>query len=86
MAANLLPGGYADGTLTVLPPSKLGYSMTGSTLFLFWPDSYVGYELESATSLPAADWTPVQSSATAGQHTAQIPIEGTIRFFRLKRP
>jgi hypothetical protein len=52
---------------------------------LTWPSFFTGFSLQSATSLPAANWTPIPDTPNlvGGQWLVAVPATNTARFFRL---
>lgn len=87
--ANTLATMYSAGTVTVaLPPGPpLQYTRTGNSLYITWPTSPAGFELESSASIVGPTWTPVSGVINLGsQKLAIVSIEGDRRFFRLKQP
>lgn len=62
---------------------KITASISGNNLVLSFPAS-TGFVLESATTLGSgANWTAVSGATATG---ATVPLEGRMRFFRLRRP
>lgn len=66
----------------------LKISRTGQTVSLSWPASATDYILEATTSLPAATWDSVTNNPTVGstERSVQLPLTGTAKFFRLRKP
>lgn len=60
----------------------LSYSLTGTQLTLSWPTGVTGFTLESAETLTATSWTPVDGVVN-NQATVDASV-GT-RFYRLKK-
>jgi hypothetical protein len=66
------------------PPPALAIVRNGLALTLTWPSSVAGFVLESSAALgPAADWSPV---AGVTGTSATVNLEGTTRYFRLRKP
>jgi len=68
-------------------PPTIGYALSGGNLLLYWPTTYLGYTLESATHLPAASWVS-NSAAPAilgGNFIVTNPVSGPEMFFRLTK-
>jgi hypothetical protein len=74
---------------TVNPPVRLAIGRSQSNITISWADAgSTGYLLEFANTLPAAAWSPETATPTvaAGQKSVTVPITGTTRFYRLRRP
>jgi hypothetical protein len=71
---------FGRPTLTIAP--------SGSNVILTWPNSEIGYLLESTTSLVPATWSPVGGTPTLNVNkntkSLTLPVSGN-RYFRLKR-
>lgn len=65
----------------------LAVQRAGNTLELSWPASATGYALQSTTSLTAPSWTAVAGTPTqdGARLELSVPLEGTARFFRLRK-
>ena len=55
---------------------------SGNNLTITWPAGLQGFVLESALTVPSEDWDPVQDN---GDNTATVQIDGSARFFRLRK-
>jgi hypothetical protein len=71
------------------PPLRVTISRSQSNVILSWPEAgSAGYVLEFSNLLPNSSWS-LETTATvvvAGQKTATVPITGSTRYYRLKRP
>ncbi len=83
----------ATGVATVVQtipstPTNITFSVTGSTLNLSWPASYLGWIVQSnALNLSvAADWFDVPGTAAATSYSAAIQPGVTNVFYRLRHP
>ena len=88
--ADVIPSTFVAGTVTfvpVVPPGPpITYNRDGAILYLSWPASATGFELEGATAF-GAPWTTISESFTlGGQKIAIVPATGSQRFFRLRKP
>ena len=70
------------------PPAELKIATTSSAVAVSWPVTATNYLLEATTSLPAVAWDVVTNTptVTANERSVQLPVTGTTRFFRLRRP
>jgi len=80
---------YASGTVSVTlplgPPLRL--TRSGNTLFITWPSSASGFDLEATAGALDTAWSTVPGVIDLGeQKLAIVPISGGERFFRLKKP
>lgn len=58
---------------------------TDGKALLTWPSEAAGFLLESATQLgKVSDWSPVQPAPA--NNTFVVPVDGPLRFYRLRRP
>lgn len=74
-----LPGTEKPSVTIILAP-------TGVTIG--WPSATTGYTLESKVSLDPGSWTTVDTSGAVeqgGQMVITLPIEGTSKYYRLKK-
>jgi len=83
-------GGNAEGiikSLTIQPELRLQISVVEQgNLRITWPSSYGPCLLESATALPATDWSPVNGAMSEGELNFVIVEAGTsYQLFRLKK-
>jgi hypothetical protein len=63
-------------------PVVLNYSLSGTSLTLFWDTSVTGYVLETATQLPAPSWTPVPGVVN---NSVTVDASTGTGFFRLQQ-
>jgi len=79
--------GNAALTVTYNLPA-LGIANQNSSIVLTWPTNAVGFILENATNLPAANWTTNSSSPSIvnGQYTVANTISNATKFYRLIKP
>ena len=65
----------------------IGLQLVGDKIVVSWPTNWLGFSLESATSLPAASWTSNSASPAIlnGQFTVTNAIIGGEKFYRLKK-
>jgi hypothetical protein len=79
--------GNAALTVTYNLPA-LGIANQNSSIVLTWPTNAVGFILEYATNLPAANWTTNSSSPSIvnGQYTVTNTISNATKFYRLIKP
>lgn len=83
-----------NGTLTILSPPELSFTLGGGGGGLFtlsWPASYAGFVLESSESLtPPIDWQPVTSGITESGGTKSYTVTNDTsvsgRLYRLRLP
>lgn len=84
------PGsGVIDPPPTRLPPLSVRLRRVAELYLTFsWPGNDERIVLESSSHLGAgAEWRPVnvQINAMDGMNNVNLPMDGTIRFFRLRR-
>jgi hypothetical protein len=87
--ARPLDSGYTPGTVTVVPPPgpPLSFTLSGSTLYLSWPVTPVGFELETTSGALGTSWSTVSNVLVlGGQKIAPVSIGNGERYFRLKKP
>jgi hypothetical protein len=74
-------------SLSIVPGPRLDIARAGSQLTLLWPNTYAGYKLEQAASLPAADWSTVTNAVTVTGDRFSISVEAgaALRIFRLRK-
>jgi hypothetical protein len=79
--------GNAALTATYNLPA-LGIIHQNSSIVLSWPTNAVGFILENATNLPAANWTTNSSSPAIvnGQYTVTNTVSTGTKFYRLVKP
>lgn len=84
------PGGENDGFLVKLSlrDARVQISRSGQNVTLSWPAEATDYVLETTTSLPAASWATVTNTptVTTNERSVQLPLTGTAKYFRLRRP
>ena len=88
-AANPLLTDYSAGLVSVtLPPGPpLRVTRSGNSLFITWPSSAAGYELEATEGALGTAWSVVPGVIALGeQKLAIINTGGHERYFRLKKP
>jgi autotransporter-associated beta strand protein len=81
--------GSGTGTFEVVVGLQLGIERRGlSNVDVTWPSSYAGFILESASSLPATNWTAVAGSPVLlnNQWRQTVPSTNAAAFFRLNKP
>jgi hypothetical protein len=89
VAANPLPTEYTAGAVSVTPPPgpPLRVTRSGNSLFITWPSSATGFELEGTEGGFGSAWVIVPGVIDLGeQKLAIIPIGSGERYFRLKKP
>ena len=70
-------------------PLRLAIARSQSNVTLSWPDATsAGYILEFSDVLPNSNWSPEPATLLVadGQKSATVPITGSVRYYRLKRP
>jgi hypothetical protein len=70
-------------------PLRLAIARAQSNVILSWPEAgSAGYILEFSNILPNSNWSPEPTTpvVVAGQKTATVPVTGSVRYYRLKRP
>jgi len=88
-AANPLATEYTVGTVSVTPPPgpPLRVTRTGNSLFITWPSSATGFELEGTAGALGTAWSAVPGVIDLGeQKMAIVTIGAGERYFRLKKP
>jgi hypothetical protein len=78
--------GVGSATLKAAVGLQLAIAPTSTNyVALTWPSFFTGFALESATSLPAANWTPIPDTPNlvGSQWLVAVPATNTARFFRL---
>lgn len=67
---------------------ELSIARSASGLTLSWLASLTGFGLESATALPAVNWSavPSASSLVGDQNVVTVELGGSSQFFRLRKP
>jgi hypothetical protein len=73
---------YAITLQQTAPPVVLNYSLSGTSLTLFWNASLTNYVLETATQLPATSWTPVPGVVN---NSVTVNASTGMGFFRLQQ-
>jgi hypothetical protein len=79
----------AANPAVVVPALRLAIGQSQSNVILSWPEAdSSSFVLEFSNSLPASTWSPENATivVVAGQKTVTVPITGSTRFYRLKRP
>src|ERR1043166_5790621 len=66
---------------------RLSIALTGKSISVCWPDDGFSYQLQSAASLTASNWTTLNPSliSTNGELCVQLPATNALRFFRLMK-
>jgi hypothetical protein len=82
---------YADNFSAATAASQaplLSSVRLAGTNVLSWPQTAVGYNLVQATNLISATWSNVAQSVALsnGVYSTKVPITGSYRFFRLRKP
>jgi hypothetical protein len=79
-----LQGGFWPGIVVVSggETPTLYLQLSGPNVIISWSPGTPGFALEQADSLSAPAW----SAAPTGNPTSPIPVSGTARFYRLKKP
>jgi hypothetical protein len=73
------------------PVSKptLTIVLSGANVVISWPSAATGFVLESTTALgPGMTWSPVDTTGAVeqgGQKSLTVPIEGTAKFYRMRK-
>lgn len=68
---------------------ELTVASAGTNVLVSWPASATGFQLQAANDLAAGSvWSPVTQTpfANGNQLSAQVPLAGGQRFFRLSKP
>jgi hypothetical protein len=79
---------YVNGTISVNPKPSLEISHNKQSIGLAWPLWATNYLLQEAVenTLPITSWTnfPVSPVVTNSSMKIELPLSGSIRFYRLK--
>lgn len=78
----------AISNITCVPLPWLDISRVGTTsVQIAWPTSFSDHVLECAAQLPAQSWSTVTNAPTpvGGRLTVTLGIEGSERFYRLRK-
>jgi choice-of-anchor C domain-containing protein len=89
VAANPLPADYSAGIVSVTPSPgpPLRVTRSGNSLYITWPSSAAGFELEASESALGTAWSVVPGVILLGeQKLAIINANGHERYFRLRKP
>jgi len=80
-------GTYADYFTIDKTQPRLRVVRSGNGLDISWPSSLPGFSLQSAPTLPAVQWSPVnQPVQSSGDWSrVQVPLGSSHQFFRLRR-
>jgi uncharacterized repeat protein (TIGR03803 family) len=84
-------GGYGGrGTVFALAlpiPPSLGITQTDTNIFVSWPTTAVGFDLQSCTDLVAANWTNITGSLGVVNTNFVFTnlVSGSSTFFRVRR-
>ena len=68
---------------------SLSLTKSGSNVNLSWPAYPAGFEVQSTTNLITTPWSADNLPATVfanGTNTVQVPMTGSVQFFRLAEP
>jgi hypothetical protein len=87
--ARPLDSAYTPGTVTVVSPPgpALSFTVSGNTLYLSWPATPVGFELETTSGALGTSWSTVSNVLVlGGQKIAPVTIGHGEQYFRLKKP
>ena len=71
------------------PILRLAIARSQSNVVLSWTEAgSAGYLLEFSDILPNSSWSPEPTppEVVSGQKTVTLPVMGSVRYFRLKRP
>ena len=91
VAANSLASAFNGASVTFGPPRVVGPPLTaarsGNSILLFWPSSAQGFEVYSAASVDATNWTKVPGAPfdIGGRWLMTAPVTGGHQFFRLEK-
>jgi hypothetical protein len=93
LSADQVAAAYAAGPNTVpnFTPTQptMAISRSGNNVVVSWPSSATGFGLESSLVLgDQASWTVVDTSGAVdqgGQKVLTLPIEGTAKYYRMKK-
>ena len=89
VTANPLPTDYTAGIVNVTPPPgpPLRVTRSGNSLFITWPSSATGFELEATQGALGTTWNLVPGVIDLGeQKLAVLSVGNSERYFRLKKP
>jgi hypothetical protein len=89
VAANPLPTDYSAGIVSVTPPPgpPLLVTRSDNSLFITWPSSATGFELEATEGSLGTAWSLVPGVIQIGElKLAIVNTGGHERYFRLKKP
>jgi hypothetical protein len=85
-----LEGGFWSGVTLVQPSGAplLKVRIAGSSAVISWPLDAAGYRLQETTQFGGINWsdTPQPVADTASERTVTVPLIGTARFYRLRKP
>jgi hypothetical protein len=85
-AFSVVSGSGVDYAKPVVEPG-LTITRAGTDLMISWPNSFVGYALESAAAVDSGSWSPAGSPVnTNGNYQLILPLLETAQFFRLRHP
>ena len=86
--ASPMTASYVPATVTITPPPgpPIVASRSGNTLYLAWPSSATGFELEGSDGALGTSWTGIPAFTLGDQRIAIVSITGGQRYFRLKKP
>ena len=89
VSANPLPTDYSAGIVSVTPPPgpPLHVTRSGNSIFITWPSSAAGFQLEATEGGFGTAWGLVPGVIEIGeQKLAIVNTGGHERYFRLKKP
>lgn len=71
-----------------MPRAALRVELSGKNLVLSWPAQATGFVLEATDDLAVPGWTQVSVTAVmvGESFSVKVPISGTSKIFRLRRP
>jgi Concanavalin A-like lectin/glucanases superfamily len=81
---------YTSGpdALPAGPTPSLSFVINGANAILSWPVSFAGYSVETAVQIQGTPaWTPLGTApvVNGSQNTVTIPLDGTAKYFRLRK-
>ena len=89
-SALALSTSYINGTITVNPPPSLKIAQAEQKLILSWPLWATNFVLQQSGSglSPSATWTnpPVTVGVSNNERVVTLPLDGTMKYFRLYQP
>jgi hypothetical protein len=89
-SANVVPGSYTNGTISVDLPPSLTIGLSGQSILLSWPLWASNFTLQEAQGpLPiSGSWTnpPVSVGISNGQSEVNLPLGPTAKYYRLSHP